>query len=50
MEIDYGTLRSQEWAVNPDLSVVVPIYNEEHGINEFAKQLKSNLDDLKIEY
>ena len=36
--------------MNPDLSVVVPIYNEEHGINEFAKQLKSNLDDLKIEY
>jgi dolichol-phosphate mannosyltransferase len=36
--------------VNPDLSVVVPIYNEELGINEFAKQLKSNLDDLKIQY
>jgi len=36
--------------VNPDLSVVVPIYNEELGINEFAQQLKSNLDDLKIQY
>ena len=36
--------------MNPDLSVVVPIYNEELGINEFAKQLKSNLDDLKIQY
>ena len=36
--------------MNPDLSVVVPIYNEELGINEFAKHLKSNLDDLKIKY
>jgi dolichol-phosphate mannosyltransferase len=36
--------------VNPDLSVVVPIYNEELGISEFARQLKSNLDDLKIQY
>lgn len=36
--------------MNPDLSVVVPIYNEELGISEFAQQLKSNLDDLKIQY
>jgi glycosyltransferase involved in cell wall biosynthesis len=36
--------------VNPDLSVVVPIYNEELGISEFAQQLKSNLDDLRIQY
>ena len=36
--------------MNPDLSVVVPIYNEELGIKEFAQQLKSNLDDLKIQY
>ena len=36
--------------MNPDLSVVVPIYNEELGISEFAQQLKSNLDDLKIKY
>jgi dolichol-phosphate mannosyltransferase len=36
--------------VNPDLSVVVPIYNEELGISDFAQQLKSNLDDLKIQY
>jgi dolichol-phosphate mannosyltransferase len=36
--------------VNPDLSVVVPIYNEELGISEFAQQLKRNLDDLKIQY
>ena len=36
--------------MNPDLSVVVPVYNEELGISEFARQLKSNLDDLKIQY
>ena len=36
--------------MNPDLSVVVPIYNEELGISEFAQQLKRNLDDLKIQY
>ncbi len=36
--------------MNPDLSVVVPIYNEELGISEFAQQLKSNLDDLRIQY
>jgi dolichol-phosphate mannosyltransferase len=36
--------------VNPDLSVVVPIYNEELGISEFARRLKSNLDELKIQY
>ena len=36
--------------MNPDLSVVVPIYNEELGIGEFAQQLRSNLDDLKIQY
>ena len=36
--------------MNPELSVVVPIYNEELGIREFAWQLKSNLDNLKIQY
>ena len=36
--------------MNPDLSVVVPIYNEELGISEFARRLKSNLDELKIQY
>lgn len=36
--------------MSPDLSVVVPIYNEELGIGEFAQQLKRNLDDLKIQY
>ena len=33
-----------------ELSVVVPVFNEELGIKEFAQELKSNLDSLKIEY
>ena len=33
-----------------ELSVVVPVFNEELGIKEFAQELKSHLDSLKIEY
>jgi len=33
-----------------ELSVVVPVFNEELGIEEFAQELRSNLDSLKIEY
>jgi glycosyltransferase involved in cell wall biosynthesis len=33
-----------------ELSVVVPVFNEELGIREFAQELRSNLDSLKIEY
>ena len=33
-----------------DLSIVVPIYNEEFGIVEFANQLKVNLDQLQVQY
>jgi len=33
-----------------ELSVVVPVFNEESGIKEFALELKSHLDSLKIEY
>jgi dolichol-phosphate mannosyltransferase len=33
-----------------ELSVVVPVFNEELGIKEFAQELRSNLDSLKIEY
>ena len=33
-----------------ELSVVVPVFNEELGIKEFALELKSHLDSLKIEY
>ena len=36
--------------MQPDLSIVVPVYNEELGIVEFASQLKMNLDQLKIKY
>jgi len=50
MEMNYGALQSQGLEVKPELSIVVPIYNEENGINEFAKQLKSNLDELEIKY
>lgn len=36
--------------MTPELSVVVPVFNEELGIKEFAQELRSNLDSLKIEY
>ena len=36
--------------MQPDLSIVVPVYNEELGIVEFAKQLKINLDQLQMQY
>ncbi len=36
--------------MQPDLSIVVPIYNEELGIVEFANQLKVNLDQLQMQY
>ena len=36
--------------MQPDLSIVVPVYNEELGIIEFARQLKINLDQLQMQY
>ncbi len=36
--------------MQPDLSIVVPIYNEELGIVEFANQLKMNLDQIQMQY
>ena len=36
--------------MQPDLSIVVPIYNEELGIVEFANQLKMILDQLQMQY
>ncbi len=33
-----------------DLSVVVPIYNEEEGILQFADELRRNLDRLNLNY
>jgi len=36
--------------MQPDLSIVVPVYNEEFGIVEFANQLKMNLEQLQMQY
>ena len=36
--------------MQPDLSIVVPVYNEELGIVEFANRLKMNLDQLQMQY
>ena len=36
--------------MTPELSVVVPVFNEELGIKEFAQELKNHLNSLKIEY
>ena len=36
--------------MQPDLSIVVPVYNEDLGIVEFANQLKMNLDQLQMQY
>ena len=33
-----------------ELSVVVPVFNEELGIKEFAQELRNHLDSLKIDY
>ena len=33
-----------------ELSIIVPVYNEEFGIVEFANQLKVDLDKLQIQY
>jgi dolichol-phosphate mannosyltransferase len=33
-----------------ELSVVVPVFNEELGIKEFALELRNHLDSLKIDY
>lgn len=33
-----------------DLSVVVPVYNEEEGILQFAEELRRNLDKLNLNY
>jgi polyisoprenyl-phosphate glycosyltransferase len=46
----YGIFLILERKMQADLSIVVPIYNEEFGIVEFAKQLKVNLDQLRIQY
>jgi dolichol-phosphate mannosyltransferase len=46
----YGIFLILERTMQTDLSIVVPIYNEEFGIVEFANQLKVNLDQLQVQY
>jgi len=46
----YGIFQIREKKMQPDLSIVVPVYNEELGIVEFANQLKMNLDQLQMQY
>jgi dolichol-phosphate mannosyltransferase len=46
----YGIFPILERTMQTDLSIVVPIYNEEFGIVEFANQLKVNLDQLQVQY
>lgn len=36
--------------MTPELSVVVPVFNEELGIKEFAQELRNHLDSLEIDY
>lgn len=50
METTYGNLPNQEVQVNPELSVVVPVFNEEAGINNFAVELRNVLENLNISY
>ena len=36
--------------MNPKVSIIVPIYNEEIGIQEFSSELKTHLDLLTVSY
>jgi dolichol-phosphate mannosyltransferase len=46
----YGISQIREKTMQTDLSIIVPVYNEELGIVEFANQLKIDLDKLQIQY
>jgi dolichol-phosphate mannosyltransferase len=48
--MNYGISQIREKTMQTDLSIVVPVYNEEFGIVEFANQLKVDLDQLQIQY
>jgi dolichol-phosphate mannosyltransferase len=48
--MNYGISQIREKIMQTDLSIVVPVYNEEFGIVEFANQLKVDLDQLQIQY
>ena len=42
--MNYGISQTREKTMQTDLSIIVPVYNEEFGIVEFANQLKVDLD------
>jgi polyisoprenyl-phosphate glycosyltransferase len=46
----YGISQIREKTMQTDLSIIVPVYNEEFGIVEFANQLKVDLEQLQIQY
>jgi dolichol-phosphate mannosyltransferase len=46
----YGISQIQEKTMQTELSIIVPVYNEEFGIVEFANQLKVDLDKSQIQY
>jgi dolichol-phosphate mannosyltransferase len=48
--MNYGISQTREKTMQTDLSIIVPVYNEEFGIVEFANQLKADLDMLQIKY
>jgi dolichol-phosphate mannosyltransferase len=48
--MNYGISQTREKTMQTDLSIIVPVYNEEFGIVEFANQLKADLDVLQIKY
>jgi dolichol-phosphate mannosyltransferase len=48
--MNYGISQTREKTMQTDLSIIVPVYNEEFGIVEFANQLKVDLDQLQIKY
>jgi dolichol-phosphate mannosyltransferase len=46
----YGISQIREKTMQTELSIIVPVYNEEFGIVEFANQLKVDLDKSQIQY
>jgi dolichol-phosphate mannosyltransferase len=48
--MNYGISQTREKTMQTDLSIIVPVYNEEFGIVEFVNQLKVDLDKLQIQY
>jgi dolichol-phosphate mannosyltransferase len=48
--MNYGISQIREKTMQTELSIIVPVYNEEFGIVEFVNQLKVDLDILQIQY